>query len=110
MYVQPIVPGLVVCLLAAGSALNARPQQDSNTQQTDTFFAGTVLDTNAEKIVVSRVVLGKTEKREFRVTSDTKVEGRLRVKVRVTVRYVTDEDGDTATLILVRTAQQLKPK
>jgi len=44
------------------------------------------------------------------VTSGTKVEGRLRVKVRVTVRYVTDEDGDTATLIIVRTAQQLKPK
>jgi hypothetical protein len=109
MYVQPIVPGLVVCLLASGSAISARPQA-ANTKKTDTFFAGTVLDTTTEKIVVSRVVLGKTEKRQFRLTSDTKVEGRLRARVRVTVRYITDEDGDTATLIIVRTAQQLKPK
>jgi len=110
MYVQPTVLGLVFCLLAVSSGLDARPQQDSGSQQTDTFFAGTVLETTTAKVVVSRVVLGKTEKREFRVTSGTKVEGRLRAKVRVTVRYITDDDGDTATLIIVRTAQQLKPK
>jgi hypothetical protein len=28
----------------------------------------------------------------------------LRIKVRVTVRYVSDEDGDTATMIIVRSA------
>jgi hypothetical protein len=54
--------------------------------------------------VVSRAVLGKTEKREFKLTADTKVEGKLRTKVRVTVRYESGESGDTATLIVVRQA------
>jgi hypothetical protein len=113
MYVRLNFSAVVVCLgvagIAAGIKVEARPQ-DSSTQPADTFFAGIVLDTTSEKIVVSRVVLGKTEKRQFRVTSGTKIEGKLRAKVRVTVRYVTDDDGDTATFIIVRTAQQLKPK
>ena len=44
----------------------------------------------AEKISVSRIVSGKTESRTFRVTPETKVEGKQRLKVRVTVRYVAD--------------------
>ncbi|HVO99068.1 MAG TPA: hypothetical protein VMT15_13415 [Bryobacteraceae bacterium] len=74
----------------------------------ETFFAGTVIETTSEKITVSRVVLGKTEKREFRVTPETKTEGKLKAKVRVTVRYVTTDDGDTAELIVVRSSQQKK--
>ena len=51
----------------------------------------------------------KPESRTFRVTSDTKVEGKLKMKVRVTVRYVAVDDGERATLIVVHTAV-LKPK
>jgi hypothetical protein len=96
----------------------ARPQngQEKDAQEKkveeakpDTFFAGTVVETTAEKITVSRVVLGKTEKRTFLVTTDTKCEGKLKAKVRVTVRYVTTDDGDRAELIVVR-SQQKKTK
>jgi hypothetical protein len=72
----------------------------------DTFFAGSVVEFTTEKITVSRVNLGKTEKRVFRITPDTKCEGKLTKKVRVTVKYVASDDGETAELIIVRSAQK----
>jgi hypothetical protein len=76
----------------------------------DTFFAGTVSEFTAEKITVGRTVRGHAESRTFALTPDTKVEGRLVMKARVTVRYVTDDDGDTAILIVVRSPGLLAPK
>jgi hypothetical protein len=89
----------------------AAAQQDAPAappKQADTFFAGSVTEITPEKIAVSRKLSGKTENRTFRITPDTKVEGKLKVKVRVTVRYATDDAGDTAMLIVVRTSQQKK--
>jgi hypothetical protein len=86
------------------------PKQDTALKAADTFFAGTIAEFSSEKVTVSRVVLGKMQKRDFRVTPDTKIEGRLRARVRVTVRYITDDDGDTATLIVVRGNQPSKSK
>jgi hypothetical protein len=43
-----------------------------------------------------------------RVTPDTKCEGKQKAKVRVTVRYVSGDDGETAELIIVRTDQTKK--
>jgi hypothetical protein len=74
------------------------------------FFAGTVTDFNSEKLTVSRVVLGKTEKRVFRMAPDTKCEGKLKAKVRVTVRYIANDDGETAELIIVRPQQKRTQK
>lgn len=103
---------LFVCAFALWAGLSgftARAGQESTEQKKhDTFFAGEVTDWTVAKITVSRVVLGKTENRTFRITPDTKIEGRLHTKVRVTVRYVSDEKGDKATLIVVRTAQTKK--
>ena len=78
----------------------------------DSFFAGTVGQVAAETIVVGRTVRGKAESRTFQLTPQTKIEGKLAAKVRVTVRYVSDDDGDTATLIVVRGAapKSSKPK
>jgi len=78
-------------------------------QVEDFFFSGLVAEFTAEKIVVSRAVLGKpAEKRTFLITQGTKVEGKLKNKVRVTVRYQTNDDGDVAAAILVRTSQKNK--
>ena len=98
-------------LLAAyrpASAHAQDPEKKTEEPKPETFFAGTVVETTAVKLIVSRVVLGKTEKREFRVTPDTKCEGKLRAKVRVTVRYSTTDDGDIAELIIVRATQPKK--
>ena len=76
--------------------------EDASGQAVDTFFAGTVKESTPEKIVVGRTVRGKAESREFRLRPSTKIEGVLADSVRVTVRYVSDDDGDIATLIVVR--------
>lgn len=93
---------------APGRALDVQEGQDhpQPAKKSDLFFAGTVVDSASGKITVSRVVLGKTQRRAFRITPDTKIDGKLRARVRVTVQYITDEDGiDVATLVIVRTAQ-----
>jgi hypothetical protein len=104
---------LPMWLAVATLSATARPQdpQEKKAEEPkpETFFAGTVIEFTTEKITVSRIVLGKTEKRVFRITPDTKCEGKLKAKVRVTVRYVAAEDGETAELIIVR-SQQKKAK
>jgi len=79
-----------------------RAQDAAQQKKPDTFFAGIVTECTPERISVSRSVSGKQEKRTFRITTSTKVEGKLQTKVRVTVQYTNDEDGNTATRIVVR--------
>jgi hypothetical protein len=111
MTVRRILPPLMLLLaLAAPAPALQEAQADSVPKKTDAFFAGNVLEFTSEKVTISRVVLGKTQKRAFRITPDTKVEGELRMKVRVTVRYETADDGDVALQIIVRAAQQPKQK
>lgn len=68
-------------------------------------YAGTVVEFSKDKVVVAKT----KESRTFRITPDTKIEGKLKAKVRVTVRFTSDETGDTATRIIVRTTM-FKPK
>src|SRR5258708_13449187 len=100
----------VVSLLASSgfSPALSQNQNPPPEKSADAFFAGVVEELTADRVSVSRVAQGKTEKRDFRVTSDTKMEGRLRVRVRVTVRYTSSDDGDTATLIIIRPATKAK--
>jgi hypothetical protein len=109
--VQRIVFAIVA--LACGlAALSVRPvsadepSPSTAAKKADAFFAGTVVEWIAEKITVTRTVLGKPEARSFVVTSETKIEGRTRAKVRVTVRYTSDDNGDTATMIVVRSTKK----
>ena len=60
-----------------------------------------------DKITVFKTVLGKSsETRTFLITPETRVEGKLRVKVRVTVRYTSEDEGDRALHIIVRSSQK----
>lgn len=92
---------LVVCFAtSAVLAQDSPPKADVSS-----FFAGTVVELSSQKITVLRSVLGKTsERRTFLLEPETKVEGKLRVKARVTVRFVTRDEGDVATSILVRSS------
>src|SRR5579884_2210209 len=65
-------------------------------------FAGQVIELKDQNVTVSRTILGKTEKRTFQIKPDTRIEGKLRVKAKVTVGFVTDGDVDVARLIVVR--------
>jgi hypothetical protein len=92
----------VVALLIGAPASLLRADETTAAKKADAFFAGTVAEATADTIMVARTVRGKAESRTFNLTPQTKIEGKLAPRVRVTVRYVSDDDGDTATLIVVR--------
>ena len=99
--------------LAAAQECGGSQKLDSGKSEpkyTDTF-SGPIVELTAERITVSRSILGKpAERRSFWIKSDTRIEGKLRAKAKVTVGFVTTDDGDIARLIVVRPAQQKAPQ
>lgn len=101
---------LVLVLLISLTCTAAQPQEEPNEPGYD-FVSGTVMDLPPGKIVVNRAVIGKPpENRTFVITPDTKVEGKLRTRVRVTVGFRTGEEGEpVAVRIIVRNNPPRKP-
>jgi len=101
-----------MALIAVAGTPIARARDAQQTEQskarTDTF-SGTVIDLKPDRVAVRRGIAGSTaEIRAFLIQSDTRVEGKLRLKARVTVRFVANETGEAvAKLIVVR---QTAPK
>jgi len=96
-------------LAFSASALAA--QEDAPAKKAeDTFFSGTVAEFNEKQVVVLRTILGKSEKHTFLVDETTKIEGKLKLKVRVTVKFEPSEAGDVAKLVRVRAPQPAKKK
>jgi len=107
--------GLAIFLLLASLALaqDSDPKPDGTKAEPpyDETFSGPVVEITASKIVVSRSILGKPpEKRTFAIKVDTRIEGKLRVRAKVTVGFVTNDEGDVARLIVVRGPQQKPPE
>lgn len=92
----------VVVALILGAGVCTQAMQDEDSKAGDAFFAGSVADVSQGRLVVARTVRGQSESRAFRLTSQTQIEGHLTVGVRVTVRYVAEDSGDIATMIIVR--------
>jgi len=83
---------LALVLASAIVALGQPPGSKSTTE--GDIFSGTVTAVAADKITVVRKVPAKAdESRDFAVDQGTKVEGRLRVNARVSVRFKTGDDG-----------------
>jgi len=79
------------------------PDTQKTEPKYDDTFSGPIVELSTERITVSRSILGKpAERRSFWIKPDTRVEGKLRVRVRVTVGFVTTDEGDIARLIVVR--------
>jgi hypothetical protein len=92
-------------LMVLSFALGARCIAAQDDQDKDNYFTGTLVENAPDHMKVSRVLQGKSEERVFQVNPKTKVEGgRLRLKARITVRYITGDDTDTAILVIVRPA------
>ena len=105
MLTVPFYTAVLAVLFAAASPLLMRAQDPTGKTkpETDTFFSGNVVEMAADHVTVSRAVLGKpAENRAFKITSATKVEGKMKNKSRVTVRYAASEEGDVAVSIIVR--------
>jgi hypothetical protein len=78
-------------------------QQEQEQPPAEQYFSGAVVSYSDEKVTVARTVLGKnSSSRDFTITRETQIEGKVRVKVRVTVQYVTKDEVDYAVHIIVR--------
>jgi hypothetical protein len=92
---------LTIVLCAFGQ--NQPAPQNQEQPPTEQYFSGTVVSYAAERVTVARTVLGKnSSSRYFTITDETRIEGKLKVKVRVTVQYVTKDEVDYAVYIIVR--------
>lgn len=81
----------------------APPEAPKTEPQYQGTFSGSILELSADKLVVARSILGEPpERRSFLIKPDTKVEGKLKVKIKVTVGFVPSDEGDVARLIVVR--------
>jgi hypothetical protein len=101
-----------ILVLLAIQALRAQNQDPPAVEQpAELYFSGTVVSFNAEKVTVTRTILGATpSSRSFLITPETQVDGKLRPKVRVTVQYVTKDDVDRAVHIVVRNSDPKRQK
>jgi hypothetical protein len=90
-----IVRGFLL-IIPAGLLLTAA--QDA------TFFSGSVLACSPTEITVSRrALISNATTQIFLIDSETKIEGKLRVKANVTVRYLAVYEGNPKALgIIVR--------
>jgi hypothetical protein len=113
------VQRLAILLMVGGALLTsggwsqeqAKAPPAKSEPKYDETFSGPIVELSATKITVSRSILGKpAEKRTFWIKPDTRIEGKLRVRAKVTVGFVTTDDGDVARLVVVRTAQKQPEK
>jgi hypothetical protein len=104
--VNRITVALALALLGAPEAAPSQdpPPPAPKKAPANDIFSGTVTELSAEAVTVERTALLRDSvKRTFVLDSQTVVEGKLRAKARVTVRYLTDESGQVHALhIIVR--------
>lgn len=94
---------LSVCLaLPLGSTGLPAQENPPPSESSAEFFSGNVVDSSDTKVTVSRTVLGHTENRDFLINGETKIEGKLKPKARVTVGFKSSDQGDVAVRIIVR--------
>jgi len=102
MKLVTIILSVVLSVMLVATALAAQEDQDN-------YFTGTLVENASDHLKVSRVLQGKAEDRVFKVNAQTKIEGgRLRLRERITVRFVAGDEGDTAILVIVRPAAKNK--
>ena len=90
--------------LVLGASIAVRSQDPpAAAQPQDQYFAGIVTLLSDTSITITRTVLGKPTVRNFMITPDTVMQGgKPKLKSRVTVKWVTREEGDLAVKIIVR--------
>jgi len=87
---------MTVCVSAQTSAPKAAPVNE--------VFSGTVTANSAHSVTVVRKVPAKPdESKSFVIDKDTKIEGKLKVSARVSVRFKANDDGTVhAVRVIVR--------
>lgn len=92
----------VVLLLALHPAWAHQPPPAEDSAQT-AIFSGIVTAVSASSITVNRKGLGPDSvTRTFAIDANTRIEGKLRPRAKVTVMYAATDDGMLAVRIIVR--------
>ena len=95
------VIGVLVVLSLCSPGFSQDPR--SAQPPPDQYFAGLVTTLTDNSVTVTRTVLGKSTVRTFAITAETVIQGgKPKVKSKVTVKWVTGEDGDRAVKIILR--------
>jgi hypothetical protein len=91
-------------VVATGVAQQDAAAPPSKTTPANDIFSGTVSELASDSITVIRKAPARDAgARKFLLDAQTKVEGKLKVKARVTVRYQADDEGQLHALhIIVR--------
>jgi len=109
-----VTRNLVVLMLLFAMALGVHAQQQPSQQKAtapDEIYSGTVTASSADSLAVLRKVSGRPdETRTFLIDKDTKIEGKLKVSARVTVRFSTAADGALHALrVIIRADSKASP-
>ena len=100
--------GAISVFLALAGSNPVRSQDPPPSVQqpaADQFFAGVVTSLTDESITLTRTVLGKATVRTFAVSAETVMQplgGKPKLKQKVTVKWVSGENGDRALKIILR--------
>jgi len=97
----------VLLALAGSTAVRSQDPPPSAQQPVDQYFAGVVTALTDESITLTRTVLGKSTVRSFAISAETAVQpqgGKPKLKQKVTVKWVSGENGDRAVKIILRGA------
>jgi hypothetical protein len=107
--VRFILSGILFAVLACGLipavfAQSAAGDPGQKAKPKDQMFSGVVTAVEEDSLTAMRTGQGKAaETKTFAVTPQTRFEGgKPKVDSRVTVRYVSTDDGDQAVHIIVR--------
>jgi hypothetical protein len=110
MNVRLLSCGVISVFLALFSANHLLSQDPpSAAQPHDQLMAGTITALSDTSITVTRTVMGRDSTiRTFAITPATEIKGKPKMDWRVTVRFVSEENGDRAVRITVRGPPQPK--
>ena len=98
-----LVIGVFLALAGSNPVHSQDPQAAQPTQ--DQYFAGIVTALTDTSVTITRTVLGKSTVRTFAITSETVTQGGTpKLKSKVTVKWVSGDDGDRAVKIILRGA------
>ena len=95
---------LFVALLGVPCAAQDATVPPTEMKAAETFFSGSVVAVSSTEITVRRrALISNATTKAFAMDADTKIEGKVRVKATVTIRYVTDDEGQARAIqIIVR--------
>ncbi len=95
---------LYIALLGVSCAAQETAVPPAGMKEVETFFSGSVVAVSTTEITVRRrALISNATTKTFAMDAETKIEGKVRVKASVTIRYVTDDEGQARAIqIIVR--------